>query len=232
MKFDKFIDFNSRCPICDEPLTMYLQIMGSTYLKGIPILGSSNRSYRFEQIKNIDKTFKDEYINVNFNDTDTYMKFSSINLKKKLLKSQLYFSYLCNENGFKVKEHDSYYEVYLYHGCYYRSTILLDFVRDKSGECLIKPAVKGTHKLINSDEAFSLKRKVDDLEKVYMVNISYENKNTTLWYYTCTDEQAKDKDYTPKIFEKQLPLLKTRPNFDLKDRDKLFARLDNWILMS
>ena len=109
---------------------------------------------------------------------------------------------------------------------------MLDFLRNKSGEYVLKPAVKGTHNLINSDESFSLKRKIDDLEKVYMVNIGYENKLTMLWYYTCTDEQAKDKDYNPKIFEKQLPLLKTRPNFDLKDRDKLFSRLDNWIIMS
>ncbi len=130
------------------------------------------------------------------------------------------------------KKQGLYYEIYLYYGCYYRTTTLLDCVKTKSGKIVIRPTSKSANKIVNSDESFSLTRKVDDLEKVYMVNIDYENNNTMLWYYTCSKEQLEDKDYSPNIFEKQLPLLKSRPNFNLKDRDKLFSRLDNWILMS
>jgi hypothetical protein len=65
-----------------------------------------------------------------------------------------------------------------------------------------------------------------------MVNIDYENEQTVLFYYTRTDKEAKDKKFRPKIFEKVLPKLNIRTNFDMQYRDKLFSRLDNWVLMS
>ncbi|MFA6609034.1 MAG: hypothetical protein WCT07_03970 [Candidatus Paceibacterota bacterium] len=234
MNFDKFLNFNSRCPICGEPLTLYFQLLDSICFRGIPILGSSNRSYRFEQFKCIESEFNGEYIDIDFMESGTTVRFSSDKMKDKCLEHQSFFFFLCNEDGFKEKSGYSsqYYEIYLYYGCYHRASVVLNVSKTESGDFIIKPTLKKSSKLINSDESFCLKRKIDDLEKIYILSISYEEKNTMLWYYTCNDEQAKDEKYTPNIFEKKLPLLKRRPNFDLEDRDKLFSRLDNWILMS
>ncbi len=103
MRFNKFLDFNKSCPICGESLTLYLQLLDSMCFRGIPILGSSSRSYRFEQFKCINSEFNDEYIDMDFTETGTEIIFSSDKLKNKVLENQMYLFFLCNDNGFKEK---------------------------------------------------------------------------------------------------------------------------------
>jgi hypothetical protein len=88
--------------------------------------------------------------------------------------------------------------------------------------------------LLNRDESFIFKTSNSaGLEKVYALNLDYENKHTKLWYYSTTPEQRKEEDFDPNIFEKtDLPLLNHRPDFSLEHRDKLLDRFSSWILLS
>jgi hypothetical protein len=84
----------------------------------------------------------------------------------------------------------------------------------------------------NKDEAFSFKTSNKNIDKIYMLNLDYEEKRTTLFYYTATSEERVKKTFKAKIFKKDLPLLKTRPKLDWEDRESLLSRFDSWILMS
>jgi len=228
MNFNNFLDFNSKCPICGEHLTLYLQMIDSMCFKGITIFNAKNKVYSFEPFKSEDPDFAGSYIDIEFGDSKIDIRFSSQSLKQKALQKQIYLFYLCNDKGFIGKN----WYIDLYRGCYYRCSPIFDLYMDDKNVIITNHLSRTNSKIVNTNEAFSLSRKVNDVEKIYMVNIDYENEETVLLYYTRTDKEAKDKKFRPKIFEKVLPKLNIRPNFDIQYRDKLFSRLDNWVLMS
>lgn len=241
MKLSKFIDFNSNCPLCDRPLSLYLQIVDSVCFKGEKLNDSGK--YKFTPFKCKDNELDDTFCIIGDHyDTDykkiiTQVSFSSNELKRKALENQAFMFFLCNPEGFK-DNNDSFtkkqdYEINMYYASYYRSTPFFDFIKDDNDK--ITPKFSDElydKKIINSDESLSMTRIKDGIERVYMVNIDYEHDKTVLWYYSVTEEQAKQKSYTPNIFEKSLPSLKRRPKFDKEHIDKFIDRLDNWILMS
>jgi hypothetical protein len=86
--------------------------------------------------------------------------------------------------------------------------------------------------LVLSNECYSVLKTEEDCRKTYILNLDYENNKTIFWYYSVTNEQIQIKGYRPKKLKKELPLLTSIPDFREPNRNKLFNKLDSWILMS
>ena len=230
MKLKEFVNFNTHCPLCKNPLKLYLQLFDSMCFEAEKI---DDSKYKFTQAYCKDELFSsDEFIIIDINRPESLIV-SSSKLENKILKSQIYFFYLCNDAGINIIS-DSYnnksdYEINLYYGCYYRSTPVFEFRKNKN-KYYIYNVNEQADSLINYDENFSISRFVNNVEKIYVVNINYEQNKTVLWHYSCDEEQAKDKSYIPDMFEKTFP--KAQLKFDSKNKEKLMDRFDNWILMS
>ena len=63
-----------------------------------------------------------------------------------------------------------------------------------------------------------------------MLSFDYENNKTKFWYYAANATQRDDEYYEPNLFEKEIPLLETRPDFE--NKDKFISRMENWVLLS
>lgn len=234
MNLSKFLNFNHNCPVCEEPLTLYMQwidsvcfkanLVGENYYEFIPFKGTNKD-------KITDDCWMDKImVKDNGQVSNTTIAASSGKLSGELKKNQIYFFYLCNPAGFKDKSWGDY-EINLFKGCYYRSTPLVQYKEMYGIETL--ETINPDHaNIINKDEAFSFKYKTKELDRVYMLNLDYESQDTVLWHYTATPEERKQPGFKPNLFEKHLPLLKVRPKLELEEREKLMDRFDGWIIMS
>jgi len=225
MRLDDFIDFNSHCPLCKNPLTLYLQLLGSICFKAQAI---GNYRYKLTQDRCKNKAFDNDFAIIDFRDLNK-SKFSSRALKKQFEDKQMYLFYMCNDKGFKETT-DSWsnkpdYEIRLYYGCYYRATPIFHMNKDN-----IRSALYSMHDdLINSSESFSINVFKDNEERVYMIHNDHELCESILYYYTCDEEQKQKADYKPSIFEKRFGLL---TKLELDNKEKLVSKFDGWILMS
>lgn len=234
MNLCDFLHFNDRCPICDEPLTLYMQWINSICWKGVPIENNLYRFNSFIGIKDNNKKLENEYVLLWDNGPTFKIEMSSSETRREAETHSIYFFYLCNSAGFKVKTWGDY-EISLYRGCYYRSTPLMEFYKSderKSKDRFLKLINPDNQELINKDESYSFKDIHDGYEKVYMINLDYEDKKTTLWHYSTTTKEREAHDFSPKLFNKDIPLLTTRIKAGLEDREKLLSKLNGWILMS
>ncbi len=228
MKLNEFIHFNQRCPICDNDLTLYLQMKDSTCFRANK---QKKNIHHFQPFKCINKSISAlDYIDVYDYGRDFETKFSSSQMAAEAKRSQLYFFYLCNEQGFE--ESNSDYTINIYDGCYYRSSPYLEYQKTAKKTWLLKTINPDYDNLVNHDELFSFSREINDIEKVYMLNLNNHNNKTVFMHYSVNDEQKKDKDYAPNVFEKEIPNLIVRPNFSISNRDRLLDRFDSWIIMS
>lgn len=233
MNLSKFLNSDHLCPICKEPLNLYMQWNGQW---------RDSKCFSAQMLEpNLFKLtpFKgpDDQAGVPFNKMDYFLTLSNretatvesssdkLNITKDGLK--FYFFYLCNPLGFKDKGVGDYH-INLYKGCYYKSTPFMKLSKDNKTIEMFDPLNKSFIK----DESFSFKKITDTLERVYALNLNSETKETTLWHYSCTPEQKADEHFTPNLFEKKMPFLNVRPKFGPENREKLISRLDNWILMS
>lgn len=232
MDITQFIQFNNSCPICGENLTLYMQWEHSVCLKSQQVNSKHLHFEPFKIMKSLDEG--NHSVDIIKNDTHLNIKLNSNKLQEISKTTQVYFFYLCNESGFKDKGGYDF-EISLYKGCYYRSTPWLKFKRTKSkrnGRLLLDASNELNKDLIMKDESFSFKSTINDVERVYMLNLDYEGQETSLWHYSATEEQKSQAGFKPNLFEKKIPLLNKRPDFSLENRDKLIDRFDSWILMS
>lgn len=232
MKLKEFIDYNHICPICNNKLTLFMQ--WSCYTKLY-----SNRL--FKSVFMEDKLMFDQYDYSNsfksnppnpticFDFNDHGFLFNSDEAEKvALLQEEVYLYYLCQPNGVKGSYDD--YEINLYNGCYYRSTQSSIFKKDKD-YLFLSPKDNGLS-IINRDENYAIKHKINDLEKIYLLSLNNIDNKTLFWQYSVTDEQMKDEKYQPTVFEKELPLIKC-PDLSSDDyKMKFINKMDSWILMS
>lgn len=227
MKFNEFINFNQRCPVCDNDLTLYLQMKDSTCFRSNK---PKHNHYHFEPYKCINKSISEsDYIDVYNYGKDFETKFSSSQMAAEAKKSQLYFFYLCNQNGFESAREDDY-NINIYDGCYYRDTPFLEYQKTAKKTWILKTIDPDHESLINQKEVFSFSRIVEGTEKVYMLHLN--SNKTVFMHYSVSEEQKKDKDYSPNVFEKEVPHLTNRPNFSINNRDRLLDRFDSWIIVS
>ena len=228
----KFLTFNKRCPICNNPLTLYMQWIDSTLF----IANQQDPSvYYFREFqpawyerKILTDRDEEDIKSVTLMDYgDKFdVGFSHPSLFNEAKKYQIYFYFLCKQEGFRSKNLRNY-EINLVKGCYYRSTPLMEF--KKKEDWKLEYTVDEFSDLINKDESFCLKTRKNSLDKFYMLSRDMETQTTKVWYFTATDEQRVDPKFKPDIFQKELPLIR-RPS--LENQKKILERINSWIIMS
>jgi hypothetical protein len=230
MQLTDFLHFNVRCPVCDNGLTLYMQWNSSVLFQAKK---SKRNIYRFEQFKckNNDEISESDFIELYDYGNTNDIKFSSSKMASEARRSQMYFFYLCNENAFQDTSSGDY-EINATLGCYYRSTPMLEFHKKSRNKWDLETVDKSQSKLINNDEALAFIKSSNGSERVYMLQFNNSNSKTIFTHYSVTQEQMKDKDYEPNVFEKEIADLTVRPNFSLDNREKLLGRFDSWIIMS
>lgn len=233
----KFLEFNKNCPVCGNPLTLYMQWVKSLLFKGEM---TEPNVYDFRPVAGLDqdKATDDCWMdNMLLADRGDHLEtaFSSNKLQNEAKKYQIYFFYLCNPEGIKKKPQNKF-EINLYTGCYYRSTPFFEFQRndqqfpEEAKAWTLEFSNPETKDVLHRSERFCISNQINDVEKVYMVSLNHYLQETIFWYYAVSDEQKKEQFFKPKVLEKRLPLLKNRPDF--ADRDKLIDRMDGWVIMS
>ena len=226
-----FINFNQQCPVCGEPLTLYMQWANAPCWKATKIEGTTfdNGWYRFDQYCCIDDKYNDQYMDMIINGDDYQFGFSNTGLLHAAKRYRMYLFYMCNEKGFKSTQNGKNYQLLPYYACYYRATSMLELHNEDDGWRFktINPEHQG---LINKHESFTYKQHNDVREKVYILDLDYEDAESTFFHFVITTEQKKNKGPKSQVFEKELPLLTKRPNF--QDHQAMMDRFDSWLLMS
>jgi len=245
MSLSQFLNFNHTCPICDEPLHLYMQQVGSSCFEAKLIEPNLYEFNTFKVMKGYSGTIEttnnaavpQEKMLLLDKGNSFEMKWENASAKAEAKKFQIYFFFLCNPAGFVDKVWGDY-EINLYKGCYYRSTPFMEYQKKYANNedvWTLETTNKDQADIINKDEAYSFKQKPatpEGLERVYMVNLDYEKKATTLWHYSTTESERKKENFKAKLFEKEMPLLGTRIKAGPEDREKLLERLDGWIMLS
>ena len=228
MKLYDYYHFNDTCPVCGKALTLYLHASKSALWKGTPVDREGNFHFERTILKENEYSVEDTF-EMNISPEKIEFTFNSDKLVQEAKTWQFFLFNICNVESFKDNKWD--YDINLYDACYYRCSPWHQFSPDTGTVEMVNP---DQATLINRDETMLFKIKgTETVEKVYALNLDHENKHTKLWFYTTTEEQRKTEDFEPNIFEKtDLPLLPTRPDLDMQNRDKLISRLDSWILLS
>lgn len=223
----KFLNFNNTCPICAEPLTLYMQCQDKMLWKA----SVDGNQYHFEPYKLINEPFKDTdkmILTDNLGTVD--IKFETELSNSNEIKTwELNFFYLCNRSGLNINGKYGF-DFNAYYACYYRGTPYMEFKAMPNKTWELKVINPDHEKVSTSDESFCFKQISPELEKVYIVNFDYEASKTRLWHYSANMTQRDDQYYEPNVFEKEMPLVSIRPKFE--DQQKFIERLDGWILMS
>ena len=90
MKFNEFLHFNQKCPVCDKDLTLYLQIKDSACFRAYK---KKQNIYHFQPFKCATKSISDtDYIDVYDYGKDFEIKFSSSQMAAEARKSQFYLT--------------------------------------------------------------------------------------------------------------------------------------------
>lgn len=231
MNLCNFLHFNQSCPVCGEPLTLYAQVLDGPLWKSVKV-GSG--TYHFRQLKCKNKDFgDDDFFWVTDNQDGFDIDFSTAKIYQNSKTWTLFFFFMCNETGIEDAPRESY-GINPCTACYYRSSPFLEFKQNEDKNWrLIRASGTDSVEGDNRDEIFSFCNRQDNGgEKMYVLNLDYESKQTSLRYYSATEAERADRDFDPKILKIDLPILNVRPNFDLLQRDKLIDRFDSWILMS
>ncbi len=231
MNLRKFLQFNDTCPVCQEPLTLYAQCLDLTVWKAKKI---NDNLFEFSPVKLTTNPFTNNdrlYLEVSNNDTKlTFKGYHKTDSNKKW---QMNIFYMCNRSGFIWNENNRFH-INSYFACYYRCSPWMDanLEADYNNKKLInlKAADPKQEEMINSSECFAFKDVKDNFERVYILNLDYEEDKTKLWFYKADPKQREDENYDPPLFEKELPMINVRPQFE--QRDKLISRLESWVLMS
>jgi hypothetical protein len=228
MKLNEFLKFNNNCPICDEPLSLYMQCDDKTLWKS----KKKGNKYTFTPYKLINAPFTaDDVMELYDNGEDgVEFKFEGSDIKREYKTWSLNFSYICNRSGINVKGNYAY-DINPYYACYVRTTPWMEFKHMPEGKVWELNVINPDHvNLTNLDENFCFKVITNDVEKVYMLNLDYESDKTRLWHYVVTAAQRDDEHYEPKLFSKEMPLVGMRPKFE--NKTKFIDRMDSWILIS
>jgi hypothetical protein len=231
MNLCQFLDFNKDCPVCGEPLTLYAQVLDGPLWKSFK---TKTGVYHFEQYKGKNQDFGQDDFFWLINSVDEFdLDFSSAKIYQNSKTWTFFFFFMCNEAGFEDSPSDDY-ALNPCTACYYRSSPFLEFKQNEDKNWRLTRS-HGTDTIEGEvkDEIFSFPvPQPNGGEKMYVLNMDYENKSTILRYFSLTEDQKADKDFDPNIFKLKLPIPNVRPNFDRATRSALISRFDSWILMS
>jgi hypothetical protein len=249
MSLSNFLHFNKSCPICGEPLSLYMRWCDSVLFKATQANQLSiffPTKYRMTDKNLVDwKEATRPFGNVIMDNTSGYPQISfdtstqdHIHTEAEALKRNIFFFYICNSNGIQELKYDKNdYQIQLYDACYYRSTPFMEFKKYKDDDGVewkqINSVVPEHEYLDNLEEAFCFTDRQNEIEKVYYLKFDYESNTAKLWHYVTNEEQRNQVNFKPKIFEsKDLPMSADRPKFGIEDREQLLNKFRNWIVMS
>jgi hypothetical protein len=233
MQLYDFFNFNRYCPVCEEPLHVYLKWDHGALFKGKTIKQNFVRFEPYKLYKRFNFESNLDYIDVSCTPSSFDAVLSSSKIGSEAKKHLMFFFFLCNPDSFKDKG-DWDYELNMYKACYFRRSQTLEFKKEenqKKKRWYLDFSDKSQIK-INSDEHFVFKSFSEDVEKLYFLSLDAEQDKTILQHYIINAEHREQSYFNPKIFKKELPYLENRPNFDLRNREKLIDKFENWILMS
>lgn len=232
MKLFDFITSDRRCPVCDNPLTLCLQLTDDTLF-----LGSQNNDgqFLFQPFRNIKNKREDDTVLLTVGVDDIDLAMSSNHISELFGKSKFFFYYVCNLNGFSSTDKTDA-ALSHYDACYYKSSPIMTIAKEVTSEDTIiwkiKPEKETSVDLVIASEQYAFKKKNQELEKVYLVSLDFEDKKTLFWHYAFTPEQEAMADYEPKLFEKTYPLPAHGFKMEMENRENLFSKFESWILMS
>jgi hypothetical protein len=211
-----FLDFNKKCPICNNELTLYMQV-----LDGPNLIYSDSDGDNICFKNNIDHyCFDKVYLNINDCkldlDNSTYLTQYSAN--------NIYFFYLCQTNSLKRLPGWHNFEIIMDDACYYRSSKFMDIKKGRLD-------FSDDKELINKDESFCIRSIEGDVEKIYALNMDYEDNTMDLNHFSVRNDFIKDQS-KKKIFTQRLPLINYRFNFSKENRASLINKLNSWIKFS
>lgn len=226
MKLHEFLNFNHSCPICEEPLHIYMQTVSG------PLWKNTSSDINELQFSIRSGTLPNYYYDKSVYNQNALITISSssnetnITLNNELLNNnnnnKFYFFFLCNPKGIDPANNT----IKVYDGCYYRSS---PYFQLNKGELIMSNDLQKD--IINAHETYTLQSNKDDLDKIYILDLNWQKNKTTLWHYAVNTEQKKTRGFKPHIFEKEMDAIKSRPNLK-EGTSKLLDRLDGWILMS
>lgn len=226
MELSKFIDHDTSCPICGNQLTLFVQCLDSMCFKGTKF---PSGDFSFDQFRCIDGKFDTTAaFSLIKGEKDYEFEIHSSELNIQSRKWSMYFYYICNDNAFKDRGQE--YDISVYEACHYRSTPTWEFKKTANNTWALGNADPQDEELIQRNETFTYNITSNDLEKVYILELDYKSKETKFWHYAVTEEQSKEENYQPTLFEKTMPLLTVRPKFE--DKEKMINRFDSWVLIS
>jgi hypothetical protein len=186
--------------------------------------------YRFDQYCCENEDFKEDYMDLivtGSNPDDYQLEFSRPGLGQAAKKYRIYLFYMCNERGFKPTQNGKNYHLLPYYACYYRATSMLELLDNDWKFTTTNP---DHQKLINKHETLTYKQHNEEREKVYILDLDYEEIESTFFHFVITAEQKKNKGPKSRVFKKELPLLTKRPNF--LDHEAIMNRFNSWLLLS
>lgn len=230
---DRFLNFNSKCPVCDNKLTLFMQVHKphSTLWKGYKV----DNSYLFEQYKFPESKYEGSQIEL-FKRNSSYhfhmLAGDGVTALNDWHAWQMYFYFICNEHGIQ-DDYGNKTETILYDACYQRSSPDLQFtLNPESYKWELDYIFPHEIDIVNRDEHFAFKRKQGNLEKVYFLNLDHEQSKTILYYYVTTEEQRAMDNFDPSIFDIELDFVMDRPDLAIANRELLYNKFDSWIVMS
>lgn len=231
MNLQNFTNFTEKCPVCNNDLKLYLSGSGGLLFKGysIPTSPFDDATYKFDLSIYDDKELENSYILIG---NEGQISFSNPALVKRISVSHAFLFQVCNENGIKENESHDDYHIKMPAACYYRSTPFMSLnINDEYKSHLVE-AWNNHKSIVVKNETFAVSKFSKEMSHYYALNMDYTTKESTIWYYSISEEQKNIPYFKPSKFEKILPLLSARPKFDLENRDKLISRFDSWILVS
>lgn len=159
--YNKFIDSNNICPICNNKLSLYISFEDNLAKYKDDRFYLTNKYVYSELNHNLY-----EY-NENF-----YLKISpTIEHNFPFQEKELYFFYICNVEGIQMSFPDEF-EVNAYKACYYKSSDVFELKQNS-----LLP--RNNFPILMRDESFSLKEQ----DFSYFLNLNYEESKMTYWSY-------------------------------------------------
>ena len=198
---NKFYDFNQNCPVCKKELSFFMVFLDSIVWKGKKI----DSNYCFEPMLFCDSNTDTLILDDNFNNFKLYKKYHKFNF---------YFFMICGETS--IQTINKKFHINPYYTCYYRSSPPL-FFNDE-----LIPVNPEHYKLINIDEFFTYKQTSDNLEKVYHVNLDYEQEKTHVWQYIPDDNNS-------ATYEKEFCFI-LKANYD--NPKSIINKINSWMIIS
>jgi len=230
-----FLNSKQTCTKCNKPLSLYLQIHYGDSFKFQSKDGDDSVTFvKMDENKN----GVDSYLSIHCPDDAMNPKLMYFNSDNKSISFHCF--YICNQDSLRAKTNkdnkEINWDISAAQACYIRSsinyTINIDpILQDNKTDKIIVPADKNKEykPLSIKRECFSYNRKINNIDNVYVADFDYELNRTKIFAYKASDEDRKNKDWKPNIFEKEVSVFN---KLDFSNEELMINKFDTWIVMS